>query len=24
MRYWIGVVQREHVLRGVSLGIAQT
>jgi hypothetical protein len=24
MKYWIGVVQREHVLRGVSLGIAQT
>lgn len=24
MRYWLGVVQREHVLRGVSLGIAQT
>ena len=23
MKYWIGVVQREHVLRGVSLGIAQ-
>ena len=23
MTYWIGVVQREHVLRGVSLGIAQ-
>ena len=23
MRYWLGVVQREHVLRGVSLGIAQ-
>lgn len=24
MRYWLGVVQRSHVLRGVSLGIAQT
>lgn len=24
MRYWLGVVQREHVLRGVALGIAQT
>lgn len=24
MRYWLGVVQRDHVLRGVSLGIAQT
>lgn len=24
MRYWLGVVQRAHVLRGVSLGIAQT
>ena len=24
MRYWLGVVQREHVLRGVELGIAQT
>lgn len=23
MRYWLGVVQRSHVLRGVSLGIAQ-
>jgi hypothetical protein len=23
-KYWLGVVQREHVLRGVSLGIAQT
>jgi len=23
MRYWLGVVQREHVLRGVALGIAQ-
>jgi hypothetical protein len=23
MRYWLGVVHREHVLRGVSLGIAQ-
>ena len=23
MRYWLGVVQRAHVLRGVSLGIAQ-
>ncbi|MFC6356810.1 EVE domain-containing protein [Luethyella okanaganae] len=23
IRYWLGVVQREHVLRGVSLGIAQ-
>lgn len=22
-RYWLGVVQRAHVLRGVSLGIAQ-
>src|SRR6187402_3115869 len=24
MRYWLAVVQREHVLRGVSLGIVQT
>jgi hypothetical protein len=24
MTYWLGVVQREHVLRGMSLGIAQT
>ena len=24
MKYWLGVVQREHVLRGVSLGIVQT
>lgn len=24
MRYWLGVVQRSHVLHGVSLGIAQT
>jgi hypothetical protein len=24
MRYWLGVVQREHVLRGVEQGIAQT
>ena len=24
MRYWLGVVQRSHVLRGVALGIAQT
>lgn len=24
VRYWVGVVQRAHVLRGVSLGIAQT
>ena len=23
MNYWLGVVQREHVLRGVELGIAQ-
>jgi len=23
-RYWLGVVQREHVLKGVALGIAQT
>jgi hypothetical protein len=23
MRYWLGVVHREHVLRGVALGIAQ-
>jgi hypothetical protein len=23
-RYWLGVVQRAHVLRGVELGIAQT
>lgn len=23
MRFWLGVVQREHVLRGVALGIAQ-
>lgn len=23
-RYWLGVVQREHVLRGVALGIVQT
>jgi hypothetical protein len=23
MDYWLGVVQREHVLRGVGLGIAQ-
>lgn len=23
IRYWLGVVQREHVLRGVELGIAQ-
>lgn len=23
-KYWLGVVQREHVLRGVSMGIAQT
>jgi hypothetical protein len=23
MKYWLGVVQRAHVLRGVSLGIAQ-
>jgi hypothetical protein len=24
MRYWLGVVQRAHVMRGVALGIAQT
>jgi hypothetical protein len=24
MKYWLAVVQREHVLRGVSLGIVQT
>jgi hypothetical protein len=24
MRFWLGVVQREHALRGVALGIAQT
>ncbi len=24
MRYWLGVVQREHALRGVGLGIVQT
>ena len=24
MKYWLAVVQREHVLRGVALGIAQT
>ena len=24
MRYWLGVVQRSHVLHGVALGIAQT
>ena len=24
MRYWLGVVQRAHVLHGVELGIAQT
>ncbi len=24
MRYWLGVVQREHVLHGVALGIVQT
>lgn len=23
IRFWLGVVQREHVLRGVTLGIAQ-
>lgn len=23
IRYWLGVVQRDHVLRGVDLGIAQ-
>lgn len=23
-KYWLGVVQREHVLRGVELGFAQT
>jgi hypothetical protein len=23
IRYWLGVVQREHVLRGVAAGIAQ-
>ena len=23
-KYWLGVVQREHVLRGVALGFAQT
>src|SRR4051794_32401690 len=23
MRYWLGVVSKEHVLRGVGLGIAQ-
>lgn len=23
-KYWLGVVQREHVLRGVALGIVQT
>jgi len=23
IRYWLGVVQRDHVLRGVALGIAQ-
>lgn len=23
IRFWLGVVQREHVLRGVALGIAQ-
>ena len=23
MRYWLGVVSKEHVLRGVHLGIAQ-
>lgn len=24
MKFWMGVVQREHVHRGVALGIAQT
>lgn len=24
MKYWLAVVQREHVLRGVELGIVQT
>jgi hypothetical protein len=24
MKYWLGVVQRAHVLHGVALGIAQT
>jgi hypothetical protein len=24
MRYWLAVVQREHVLRGLALGIVQT
>jgi hypothetical protein len=24
VKYWLGVVQRAHVLRGVALGIAQT
>ena len=24
IRYWLGVVQREHVRRGVAMGIAQT
>jgi len=23
MRFWLGVVSRDHVLRGVALGIAQ-
>lgn len=23
MKYWLGVVSKEHVMRGVSLGIAQ-
>ncbi len=23
IRYWLGIVQRDHVLRGVELGIAQ-
>jgi EVE domain len=23
MRYWLGIVSREHAMRGVSLGIAQ-
>lgn len=24
MKFWLAVVQREHVLRGVALGIVQT
>lgn len=23
MRYWVGIVSKEHVLRGIKLGIAQ-